>query len=493
MKRFLTILLTSYMSTMLYAEKVKIGDIYYNISGNNASVVYEGSSNNYSGLTEANIPATIKYGGTTCTVVKIDLYAFYECKSLRSVTIPHTIKSIGDRAFYGSPIKSVHIDDIAAWCEITYTGGYYGPSNPLQYGADLYLNDELISDLVIPDNVTSIGRYAFYNCPSLTSVTIPNNVTTIGEKAFWNCANLASATIPNSVTSIGDEAFNKCNINEIHYGGTLQEWLEKEWKNNQISSKFSLYMGGELFTNLTIPNNITSIKDYAFAGCRSLTSVTIPSNVTSIGVNAFTYCDDITSVHINDIAAWCNITFGDAASNPLSFAKHLYVNDVEVTDLVIPNSVTEIKDYAFIECKSLNSVSIPNSVTSIGAYTFYDCSGFTSIEIPNSVKVIGKGAFNGCASLRSIICNAITPPSLGQDVFKQVNKHIPLYVPSESVFAYQAASQWGDFINILPIGSNEGIEEIVENHKQDDKLIYDGKLYILRGEKVYTMQGQEVK
>lgn len=478
---------------MLYAEKVKIGDIYYNISGNNASVVYEGSSNNYSGLTEANIPATIKYGGTTCTVVKIDLYAFYECKSLRSVTIPHTIKSIGDRAFYGSPIKSVHIDDIAAWCEITYTGGYYGPSNPLQYGADLYLNDELISDLVIPDNVTSIGRYAFYNCPSLTSVTIPNNVTTIGEKAFWNCANLASATISNSVTSIGDEAFNKCNINEIHYGGTLQEWLEKEWKNNQISSKFSLYMGGELFTNLTIPNNITSIKDYAFAGCRSLTSVTIPSNVTSIGVNAFIYCDDITSVHINDIAAWCNITFGDADSNPLSFAKHLYVNDVEVTDLVIPNSVTEIKNYAFIECKSLNSVSIPNSVTSIGAYTFYDCSGFTSIEIPNSVKVIGKGAFNGCASLTSIICNAITPPSLGQDVFKQVNKHIPLYVPSESVFAYQAASQWGDFINILPIGSNEGIEEIVENHKQDDKLIYDGKLYILRGEKVYTMQGQEVK
>ena len=111
---------------------------------------------------------------------------------------------------------------------------------------------------------------------------------------------------------------------------------------------------------------MTSIGDEAFRGCSGLTSVTIGSGVESIGGRAFEYCSGLTSVHISDIAAWCKIDFDDFNSNPLSYAHHLYLNGEEVKDLVIPNSVTSIGDYAFYRCSALTSVTIGNSVTSIG-------------------------------------------------------------------------------------------------------------------------------
>ena len=172
-------------------------------------------------------------------------------------------------------------------------------------------------------SVTSIGDWAFDGCTGLTSVTIGNSVTSIGDWAFSGLSGLTSVTIPNSVTSIGDWAFNNCTG----------------------------------LTSVTIGNSVTSIGGYAF--------------VTSIGKEAFHYCSGLTSVHITDIAAWCNISFGDYYSNPLRYAHHLYMNGSEITDLVIPNSVTSIGDWAFNNCTGLTSVTIGNSVTSIGGYAFY--------------------------------------------------------------------------------------------------------------------------
>ena len=102
------------------------------------------------------------------------------------------------------------------------------------------------------------------------------------------------------------------------------------------------FLGCSSLTSITIPNSVTSIGDGAFSGCSGLTTVTIPNSVTSIGGNAFRDCSSLTKVNITDIAAWCNIAFGNSTSNPLNNAKHLFVNDVEVTDLAIPNSVTSI-------------------------------------------------------------------------------------------------------------------------------------------------------
>ena len=224
---------------------------------------------------------------------------------------------------------------------------------------------------------------------------------------------MASVTIPNSVTSIEDWTFYDC----------------------------------DSLTSITIPNSVTSIGEHAFGYCSSLTSVTIPDSVTSIRVAAFYYCSSFTSVHITDLAAWCNIDFEDNSANPLSSAHNLYLNGELVKDLVIPNSVTSIGDYAFENCTSLTSLTIPDSVTSIGDRAFYSCRSLTSVTIPNSVTSIGESAFYGCTGLTSIICEPTTPPTLtlaGTYVFDNTN-NCPIYVPSESIDVYKAAENWAEY------------------------------------------------
>ena len=141
-------------------------------------------------------------------VTTIGNYAFEDCYSLTSVTIPDSVTSIGYRAFYYcDSLTSVYISDISAWCNISFSDSY---SNPLCYADNLYLNNELVTDLTIPDGVTSVGERAFAHCDSLISVTIPDSVTSIGERAFFSCSSLTSVTIPDSVTSIGSYVFYGC-------------------------------------------------------------------------------------------------------------------------------------------------------------------------------------------------------------------------------------------------------------------------------------------
>ena len=195
-------------------------------------------------------------------VTSIGSYAFSSCSGLTSVTIPGSVKSIGREAFYHCyGLTSVHITDLAAWCKISFSD--YAYSNPLSYAHHLYLNNQEITDLVIPDGVTSIGMWAFYGCSSLTSITIPNSVTSIGEGAFYECSGLTSVTIPNSVTSIGNYAFQNCSG----------------------------------LTSVTTPNGVTSIGAWTFSGCSVLTSVTIPNSVTSIEYYAFRGCSSLTDVY----------------------------------------------------------------------------------------------------------------------------------------------------------------------------------------------------
>ena len=160
-----------------------------------------------------------------------------------------------------------------------------------------------------------------------------------------------------------------------------------------------LFRGNTAIRQLVIEEGVTSISLFAFRSCTSLTSVTIPESLTKIENGAFYLCDNLTEVHISSLESWMNIEMGH---HPFGSSKggHLFLNEQELTDLVIPEGVTKVDH--FIYCKYLTSVRIPEGVTEIAQSAFAFCEGLTSVSIPDSVTQIGSGAFDACTSLTSI-------------------------------------------------------------------------------------------
>ena len=353
-----------------------------------------------SGLTSVTIPSSV-----TC----IGEYAFFNCNRLTSVislnpTPPTCGTSVFGNVSVGNitlevPSESVSMYQSAdTWKDFGTIKGIAG-SSALTYNILNETDVEVVAgtekytgDIVIPSQSTIDGKVY--------------NVTQIGDAAFQDCTNLTSVTIPNSVTSIGNYAFSGCSgLTSVNISD-LEAWCKINfaiWNSNPLYYAKKLYLNGELLTGLIIPDSIKEIKNYAFYGCSSLTSVTIGNSVTTIGDSAFEGCTGLTSVNISDLEAWCKINFAIWNSNPLYYAKKLYLNGELLTGLIIPDSIKEIKNYAFYGCSSLTSVTIPNSVTSIGALAFRNCSGLTSITIPNSVTGISNNPFAGCSGLTSIV------------------------------------------------------------------------------------------
>ena len=143
-------------------------------------------------------------------------------------------------------------------------------------------------------------------------------------------------------------------------------------------------------SSLIIPENAISIGNSAFYGCKSLTSIYIPKGITSIGEDAFAACTGLTSVHISDLEAWCNISFKSYESNPLRYAHHLFLNNEEIKDLIIPQNVITIRKFVFSYIDGLASVIINDNVTSIEIGAFSGCSNLTAITIPDRVVSIGE-------------------------------------------------------------------------------------------------------
>ena len=290
--------------------------------------------------TEIVIPAT--YNGRSVT--SIGGYAFSDCASLTSITIPDGVKSIGDSAFKGC---------------------------------------ESLTSITIPESVTSISDYAFNRCMSLTSITIPESVTSIGNWAFNGCESLTSITIPESVTSIGSGAFEGC---ESLTSITIPESV--------TSIGRSAFSGCESLTSITIPESVTSIGDFAFSICVSLTSITIPESVTSIGNGAFSGCMSLTSITIPDGVK----SIGDWA----------FMGCESLTSITIPESVTSIGDSAFQGCMNLTSITIPESVTKMGREVFSLSYSMTMIQFNGTIaqwSAISKHSkWNQGSSITQVIC-----------------------------------------------------------------------------------------
>ena len=254
----------------------------------------------------------------------IGSYAFYSCGRLNSVTIGKGVKSIGDSAFDKCiSLKEVHVKDLADWCNISFGANLANPiyrrdtATSFNNNIKLYVNNETLTEITIPDGVTSIGSGLFYNCPDLQSVVIPDSVTSIGREAFYGCNALTSVTIGDGVTTIDKDAFNRCrNLTSIKMGKGVTKIEEK-----------AFYWCWNL-KSVEIPDTVTFLGKQAFEGC-SLTSVAIGNGITSIGERVFYDCDNLTSVYYGGTADdWADIQIA-SYNNPFHSATVYYYIEKE--------------------------------------------------------------------------------------------------------------------------------------------------------------------
>ena len=243
-----------------------------------------------------------------------------------------------------------------------------------------------LTDIVIPDSVTSIGDGAFEGCRSLTEVVIPNSVTSIGDRAFSVCRFLTEVVIPNCVTSIGDRTFLGCS--------SLTEVVIPDSVTNIGKGAFANCCS---LAEVVIPNSVTTIGGFAFMKCKSLAEVVIPNSVVCIDSNSFIGWNGKLECLSPSFVYEDNILFNKDKSRIISFRNQ------KLTSYVIPASVTRIGEFAFSRCESLTEVVISDSVTSIGDHAFSLCRSLTEVVIPDSVTSIGDGAFSSCESLRSVV------------------------------------------------------------------------------------------
>lgn len=359
------------------------------------------------------------------------------------------------------------------------SGSFSIPSGTTTIGNYAFYGCTALTSVTIPNSVTSICTSAFQACNGLTSVTIPNSVISIGQSVFDGCRGLTSVTIGSSVSTIGNNAFRYCtsltsitSLNttppSISNANTFQNvpancaiyvpaasvatykaaniWSSRasyimpivepiviEYTTDSANQQVTITNNQALFNSITIDGTPQTIgtgaltHTFASAGVHEVSFMLV--NNTGISGSAFNNCYNITSVWLPD-----SIT---------TIGYEVFYGCYNMTALRLPSSLVTIGDYAFADCAGLTSFTIPNTVTTIGNSALAGLT-ITTLEIPNSVTTIGDAAFYANIGLKSITCDATTPPTLGTDVFYDVPEYCPIIVPSASLSAYKAASGWSE-------------------------------------------------
>lgn len=462
MKKFLLLTLMTCSAIATYAGVVITNsqgvEITYDINlKDEYATVLPSEGVPYTGVVA--IPENVSYEGKTIPVKVIADKAFYACKSLTTITIPKTITRIGGHAFKGC-VGLTTVNYNATNC-VTAAGTQGKKIMPafedcisismLNLGGDVVSIPEYIfwgctgiTELTIPEYVTSIGGRAFCDCKSLsvikfdardcktlgskagaafmgspiTNVVFGPYVTSIPDYAFKGCNTLTQITIPEQVTSIGAAAFYDCpSLTTVNFNATECNNAYKA-QGQQVITAFNnpaittvnfgqkvhnipnyLFYGCSGITDLVLSPTTETIGECAFLNCSSISQVTIPETVTSIGGRAFGGCSNLTTIYFNAINCVNATTYNNNVPIPA-------FENSSLTTVVFGKEVKIIPDNAFSNCKSLKNIQIPDEVKQIGTKAFYNCSSLPSVTIPENVTSIGGLAFAGCDNLATLNFNA---------------------------------------------------------------------------------------
>jgi hypothetical protein len=366
--------------------------------------------------TGSEINVTIPFQINGLPVTAIGDSAFRASRSL-TVNIPDTITSIGDLTFFYSALTNIAIPSSVTNIGSSAFGSCFG-LRAIIVDAD---NSSYSSANGVLFNK---NQTALIQCPcgKTGSYTVPDSTTYIGDSAFADCF-LTSVTIGSSVTNIGDSAFSGCD---------LQNFMIPDRVLNIGFSAFAYCSG---LTNVTIGNSVTNIGDSAFYSCYDLTNVAIPDSVLRIGNQSFEACFSLAAIGVDPhnpaYSSLDGVLFDKNQTTLLQFPE------ARTGSYVVPNSVTNIGDWAFSRC-NLTRVTIPDSVSHIGAYAFSFCSGLTTVTIPDSVISFGGFAFVSCTNLISVFFQDSFPAILDNG-----NGLVPFFGDPVILYYLPGTTGWG--------------------------------------------------
>lgn len=377
------------IGSSVFSNCVKLEDI--NIPDN---VKYIGS-NAFYGCTSLPVENNIRYAGTWAIGVTDQtlpryilrsntrglLGTFSGCSLMTRVTLPDSLRNIGDNAFYGcSSIKNLTL-----------------PNRVNYIGSSAFSGCTSLASLTIPDGVTAIGSSTFYGCSALTSMIIPDNVESLGASLFYNCHNLSSVTLPKGLTKIENSTFHGCNLSDFEMPESVTSIGSYAFYDNPLSA-------------IVIPSTVTSIGDYAFSNCYNLDTVTVNSaDIMANGKFSKVFGENITNYNIG--------------GNIKELADFAFFNYQKIKKITLPESLETIGESAFESCVNLDSVTLPKNVANIGAYAFASCTALKSVVSNNPVPpVCGEEAF-----------------------YEVETANCSLEVPDSVVSLYSETSPWSDF------------------------------------------------
>ena len=370
-------------------------------------------------------------------VTFIEDHAFEWCNNLKKVTMGKNVKHIKDAFIGPSPyadFQAVYISDLEAWCKIQFDGVYSTPFN-INGNANLYLNGEKITEVIVPESITDIKDWTFCGVTNLEKVVLHKEINSIGAHAFAGTA-LIDIHIPSSVKSIDEGAFSGCEKltyfaipdsiteikNDTFYGCTGMMGIGIP--NSVTTIESSAFSGCTGITEINIPDSVTAISDNVFWGCSSLSKIKFSENLTKIGAGTFAYCTSLENITIPDsvttmganIFRECNnlkkVTIG---KNVKTIGGGAFENAGKLSQVILPEGVETIGVYAFRNCVGLTEIHVPDSVKEIGDSAFYGCTCLSNLAFGGELQTIGDSVFSGCTNLSNITFKSVQ--TIGEKAF----------------------------------------------------------------------------